>query len=145
MLDLRRDTVTEDWTMGALLWRGAHFAWTLEDPVREQVGEQGWYWRPEFKVPARTAIPSGTYEVVVTFSNKFRRRMPLLVGVPDFAGIRFHGGRTTEHTEGCPLIGRQRDQATGTLWASEGLTADLTARIDAASIHGKVWCKVWNP
>lgn len=145
LLLLRRDTIVDVHTMGELLVRDEHFCWTLEDPIRERVGINGWYWDSSFKIPKQTAIPSGVYEVAVTFSGKFQRRMPILLGVPDYTGIRFHTGETVDHSEGCPLIGRSRNQDQGRLWGGEGLTAELTAIIDGASKQGKVWCKVANP
>lgn len=57
------------------------------------------------KVYAQTAIPAGRYEVVVTFSNRFKQYLPLIMGVPGYEGIRIHPGNTHEHTEGCLLPG----------------------------------------
>ena len=142
---LLRDTLAEGWTMGALLLDGKHFCWTLEDSMREIVTDSGWLWRHDLKVPAETAIPAGTYEVSVNWSNKFKRRMPLIMAVPSFEGIRFHGGSNVDHSEGCPLMGRHRNQREGLLWDSGGLTDALTERIDSATRRGKVWCEVRNP
>jgi hypothetical protein len=95
-------------TSGKLIIDGAPFCDTLEDPVREQRQPDGsWLWRSEFKIKTRTAIPSGRYEVMLTFSQRFQKRLPLIVGVPDFDGIRIHGGNTVEDTEGCLLVGQR--------------------------------------
>ena len=82
-------------TIGELLVDGEHECWTLEDIVRP-AGE---------KVYGETAIPYGTYPVTVTFSNRFQRDLPLLVGVPNFTGIRIHPGNTAAQTHGCLLVG----------------------------------------
>jgi hypothetical protein len=79
---------------------------TLEDPVREQLQDDGkWLWRPEFKIPGETAIPSGLYDLTVNFSPHFNKNMIEVLNVPDFSGIRWHGGNTTADTEGCLLVG----------------------------------------
>jgi hypothetical protein len=59
------------------------------------------------KIPERTAIPVGRYRVDITYSNRFKRKMMILIGVPGFAGIRVHGGNTHLNTEGCLLPGKK--------------------------------------
>lgn len=145
LIRLKRQIVVEDFTMGELLVDGAHFAWTLEDPIREVITVNGWTWEPHRKLYGRTAIPSGRYVCTVTYSNRFKRRMPLLVGVPDFTGVRFHGGNTVEDTEGCPLMGRQRDIDAARVSNCDGLTEQLVMLIDGAEQREKVYCEVSNP
>lgn len=145
VLRLVRDTLVDEYTMGRLEYRGTLLCFTLEDPVREAVEESGWVWRPEFKVYGETAIPSGTYPLRVTYSQRFKRRLPLIADVPDFEGIRLHSGTNTEHTRGCPLVGRQRDQGQGRLWDAAGLTDALIDLIDQVSLRGPVRIEVVNP
>lgn len=57
------------------------------------------------KVFGKTAIPSGYYDVTISYSPKFRKRLPLVRNVIGFSGIRFHAGNTPADTDGCLLFG----------------------------------------
>ena len=66
----------------------------------------------ELKVQNKTAIPYGRYEVGISYSNRFKKLMPIVFNVPGFSGIRIHAGNTEEDTEGCPLVGLSRSTDT---------------------------------
>ena len=55
-------------------------------------------------------IPKGWYKVEVTFSPRFKRRLPLLRIVPGFEGIRIHAGLSVKNTTGCICIGRRETE-----------------------------------
>lgn len=57
------------------------------------------------KVYGHTAIPRGSYECVYTYSNRFKKMLPLLLNVKGFKGIRIHSGNSSKDTEGCILVG----------------------------------------
>ena len=71
--------------------------YTLEDIVRDE------------KVHGRTAIPAGTYPLRISRSFRFKRDLPEVMNVPNYSGVRIHGGNTHENTEGCPLVGTVRN------------------------------------
>ena len=84
---------------------------TLEPPVRELVdlNHDGDFDDPgEGKIWGETAIPCGTYELVIKFSPHFKRDMIYLEDVPGFSDIMIHGGNTSKDTKGCILVGENR-------------------------------------
>ena len=83
-----------DYTIGHLYIDGKYFADTLEDAVRDE------------KIKGKTAIPAGKYLILMTYSPRFKKIMPLLVDVPNFDGVRIHSGNTASDTEGCILVGK---------------------------------------
>jgi hypothetical protein len=99
-LELHRVEGDDHKTKGSLLVDGILECITLEDRVRPD----------GVKVPHETAIPAGTYQVVLKPSPKFGRVMPRLLDVPEFDGILIHPGNTQEDTWGCLLVGGSFDK-----------------------------------
>jgi hypothetical protein len=73
---------------------------TLEDKVRI----------PFIKITGQTAIPAGTYKMILDYSYRFNKIMPHILDVPYFEGIRIHSGNTSEDTEGCILLGFNKEK-----------------------------------
>jgi hypothetical protein len=130
---LTRRPSANGWTLGELSIDGRHECYTCEDMIR--IGP---------KVPGETAIPAGTYRVLITDSPRFKRRLPILLDVPGFSGIRIHTGNTRYDTEGCILPGRAHN-ASGVTQSVLAFEA-LFARIDAALLMDEyVTMEIRNP
>lgn len=94
-LILNRILLGNESTIGELFIDSKYFSDTLEDRVRPK-GE---------KVYGETAIPEGTYTVVLSYSPKFKKVLPEILNVPNFTGIRIHSGNTSADSSGCILVG----------------------------------------
>lgn len=86
-------------TLGALDVDGRPLCSTLEDVVRD-LGPDG-----SGKVYGATAIGDGRYQVDITWSVKFQKKMLAVLDVPYFTGIRIHSGNDDQDTLGCILVG----------------------------------------
>ena len=87
-------------TIGKLSIDGLFCCYSLEDAIRD------------VKIAGETAIPAGSYRVVITESARFKCPLPLLLDVPNFSGVRIHSGNTAADTAGCILVGLQREADT---------------------------------
>ena len=135
-LRLIREPSVNGATHGVLFLDGHYACFTMEDQLREQPGQPVEAW----KIPAQTAIPQGRYKVIVTQSQRFGRPLPLLVDVPGFTGIRIHPGNGPLDTEGCILVGKDRQP--GRVLQSRLAFSDLFAQIQAADDR---WMVIENP
>ena len=101
----------ETYTIGRLYCENMFICSTLEDKIRDlkDLNHDGDFMdEGEGKIYGQTAIPCGRYKVIVTDSPKLKRRLPLLLDVPGFEGIRIHGGASARNTEGCLLVGENK-------------------------------------
>lgn len=132
-LRLDRIQIDHDVTIGSLAVDGTWQCWTLEDVVRPR----------GIKVAGQTAIPFGTYRVLITPSPRFGRDLPLLVDVPFFSGVRIHAGNTAADTEGCILVGTDRGadgkSITRSRQAFDNLFIKLQAAIDR---RDQIWLEI---
>ena len=94
LIEVKRFEFKDTYTVGKMYLDGQYECYTLEDVVRKGA-----------KVNGQTAIPTGTYNLIINHSNRFNRDLPLLENVPNFTGVRIHAGNTSANTEGCILVG----------------------------------------
>lgn len=104
-LTLNRMVRTKNSTIGRLDIDGTYQYWILEDVDRGLKNTMSLDELKAKKVYQKTAIPTGTYEIIISFSNKFQKALPLLLNVPAYEGIRIHPGNTKSNTAGCLLPG----------------------------------------
>lgn len=124
-IDVKRTECGEACTIGELYINGAKECWTLEDVVRPD----------GIKVYGETAIPAGIYAVDITYSPRFKRDLPLLIGVKNFVGIRIHPGNTASDTEGCILVGQGRGK--NCILSSRAAFDALFQKLKAAKSKGE--------
>ncbi len=111
-LTLQRTHENDLCTWGKLYGDGVFICYTLEDSVRELLGQPVHVW----KVHGVTAIPSTTfigrqYVVTLEASPRFGPDTLTITNVPGFVGVRMHAGNSAADTEGCVLLGHAIDAA----------------------------------
>lgn len=104
-LELKRIARRPNYTIGRLFVNGIYLCDTIEDTDRGLTKDMPLEEIQRIKVKSETAIPTGTYQVILNMSARFKRLLPLLLGVPGYEGIRIHPGNTEKDTEGCILPG----------------------------------------
>lgn len=107
-LVMTRTTRTNRSTISDLTVDGKFECFVLEDKDRGLQQGMPLSELTALKIKTKTAIPSGRYEIVISFSDRFQKMLPLLLDVPAFAGIRIHPGNTDADTEGCLLPGKTK-------------------------------------
>lgn len=130
---LNRMVFTDESTIGVLNAGNAFHCFTLEDTNRGLSNTMSPQEIQVKKVFGKTAIPTGRYRVVLNFSSRFKKVMPLIVNVPGFEGIRIHSGNTAADTEGCILVGMEKQ--INQILESRNAWAELMKVLE--DVHGK--------
>lgn len=118
------------YTIGKMYLDGKYFCDTLEDTDRNISQSTPIDTIKKVKLPNNTAIPTGTYKVIVNVSPKFKRLLPRLLNVPGFDGVLIHRGNTDKDTSGCILIGENK--VVGKVINSTGYETKLVSILNKA-------------
>lgn len=123
-IEIDRKKYTSTSTIGDLYVDAKWECNTLEDAFRD------------VKIQDKTCIPAGTYQVILSYSNRFKQIMPEILNVPNFMGIRIHPGNTSEDTAGCILVGSNTrpNELTGSRFAYTELMKKLNAKKEPITI-----------
>lgn len=108
-LTLMRIANRPTYCIGKLYIDGQYLCDTIEDTDRgldDRMSEEDIL---KLKVKGETAIPSGIYLVTITYSPKYKKQMPLINNVKGYSGVRIHSGNTSKDTEGCVLVGLNKE------------------------------------
>jgi hypothetical protein len=134
-LQLKRETFTEQSTIGTLSIEGKFECFVLEDKDRGLSDTMSLEKIAGTKVYGKTAIPYGRYEVDWTMSARFKVFMPILLNVKGYSGIRIHKGNTEVDSLGCLLCGTRKKN--NMITESTLATKNLYAKIESAKKQGQ--------
>lgn len=112
---LKRIAKEPTYTIGKLYIDDKYFCDTIEDTDRGLSQALPLDINATRKIKGKTAIPTGTYKITLDvvsqrFSNRAQYRfcngkLPRLLNVPAFEGVLIHIGNDANDTEGCILVG----------------------------------------
>ena len=119
-LTLKRIALRSEYTIGKLYVDGEYVCDTIEDTVRD-LDKDGKFANGEVKIPGKTAIPYGRYEITMkvkspkysnfskySWAKKYDGYLPRLLNVPHFAGVLIHVGNSALDSEACVLVGENK-------------------------------------
>ena len=119
-LTLKRIALRSEYTIGKLYVDGKYVCDTIEDTVRD-LDKDGKFANGELKIPGKTAIPYGRYEVTMkvrspkysnftkySWAKKYDGYLPRLLNVYQFDGVLMHVGNSALDSEGCIIVGENK-------------------------------------
>ena len=119
-LILKRIALRSEYTIGKLYVDGEYVCDTIEDTVRD-LDKDGKFANGEVKIPGKTAIPYGRYEITMkvkspkysnfskySWAKKYDGYLPRLLNVPHFDGVLIHVGNSALDSEACVLVGENK-------------------------------------
>ena len=120
MITLRRIARKDTYTIGKLYIDGVYICDTLEDTDRGLSSYMAVDDILKRKVKGSTCIPTGLYIITLDVeSGRFKGdqfyaklcngKLPRLLNVKGFEGVLIHSGNTSKDTEGCILVGENKE------------------------------------
>ena len=119
-LRLERIALRSEYTIGKLYVDGEYVCDTIEDTVRD-LDKDGKFANGEVKIPGKTAIPYGRYEITMkvkspkysnyskySWAKKYDGYLPRLLNVSQFDGVLMHVGNSALDSEGCIIVGENK-------------------------------------
>lgn len=117
---IERIAMCETYTIGKLYVDGRYFCDTLEDKDRSLTQNMPLNEIYKRKISKETAIPTGKYKIAMdVVSPKYsayktyqfcQGKLPRLIDVPGYSGILIHIGNYPKDTEGCILVGENKQK-----------------------------------
>lgn len=141
-LKVKRKVKTDISTIGELSINGVFECHVLEDMDRGLAQTMPIKEIEKLKKKGITAIPTGRYEIALTFSNAFQKYLPLLIEVPGYAGVRIHSGNTAEHSLGCLLTGNYDKKAPNFVSGSRVAFDNLFKKLKAVEKKEKIFITI---
>ncbi|MEF2145130.1 MAG: DUF5675 family protein [Desulfovibrionaceae bacterium] len=131
-IDVIRDEFMPTCIRGRLLVDGREFCQSLELPDnRNAVGA--------------SCIPTGSYQLRLSRSQRFGRLLPELLAVPDRTAIRIHAGNGPGDSSGCILVGEVRGLFRGMPGLLRGRNAEnllVAMLLERIGRDGRCWINV---
>lgn len=126
-LKIVREIKNDVCTIGSLFINGEFFCYTLEDKDRGLKQSDSLLYIQTKKIFGLTAIPSGTYKLIINQSPKFKRILPRILDIKGFDGVLLHRGNSASDSLGCILIGYKKGE--NSIFESTKAESDLVKRL----------------
>lgn len=126
-LKVVREIKNDVCTIGSLFINDVFFCYTLEDKDRGLKQSDSLLYINTKKIFGLTAIPSGTYKLIVNQSPKFKRMLPRILDIKGFDGVLLHRGNSANDSLGCILVGYKKGE--NSIFESTKAETDLVNRL----------------
>lgn len=131
----------DSYTGGKVFINDKYFSFSIEDADRGLTSSMTEKEIAKIKKYGITAIPTGRYQLAMTYSNRFKRYMPQVLGVKGFEGIRIHVANKATDVEGCIGLAYE-DSSDGFAGNSAAACKEFEKQIKAVEKKEKIWITV---